>query len=75
MPIIDYLPMSFHQDFEKWKKMTEPENCPVCNSEPMPEDMIDLYELEHSWLNSEPVECIKWTCHVTAKYHGSNCTI
>ncbi|MFO8109094.1 MAG: hypothetical protein R6U17_01015 [Thermoplasmata archaeon] len=50
--------------------MTEPENCPVCKAEPMPEGMIDLYELEHSWLNSEPEECIKWTCHATAKYHG-----
>jgi len=50
--------------------MTDPENRPVCKAEPMPEGMIDLYELEHSWLNSEPEECIKWACHVTAKYHG-----
>ncbi|MFW6304423.1 MAG: HIT family protein [Candidatus Saliniplasma sp.] len=62
--------MSFHHDFEKWKEMSDLENCPVCNAELMPEGMIDLYELEHSWLNSEPVECIKWACHVTAKYHG-----
>ncbi len=62
--------MSFHNDYEKWNKMTDPENCPVCRAEPMPEGMIDLYELKHSWLNSEKVECIKWACHATAKYHG-----
>lgn len=62
--------MSFHNNYEKWERRTKIENCPVCNAEPMPDSMIDLYELKHSWLNSEPVECIKWACHVTAKYHG-----
>ena len=62
--------MSFHNDHEKWKDMADPENCPVCQAKPMPEGMIDIYELEHSWLNSEPVECMKWACHATAKYHG-----
>ncbi|MFW6064765.1 MAG: HIT family protein [Candidatus Natronoplasma sp.] len=62
--------MSFHSNYNEWKEMNELENCPVCNSDSMPEGMIDLYELEHSWLNSEPVECMKWACHVTAKYHG-----
>lgn len=62
--------MSFHSNYEKWERRSKVENCPVCNAAPMPEGMIDLYELPHSWLNSEPVECIKWACHVTAKYHG-----
>ncbi|MCM1988244.1 HIT family protein [Oceanirhabdus seepicola] len=62
--------MSFHNDFEKWIGLTKKQNCAVCNAEPMPEGMIDLYELPHSWLNSEPVECIKGACHVIAKYHG-----
>lgn len=62
--------MSFHDNYEKWEQKAKIENCPVCNAKPMPEGMIDLYELPHSWLNSEPVECIKWACHVTAKYHG-----
>lgn len=62
--------MSFHHDYAKWERKTRPENCPVCNAAPMPEGMIDLYELKHSCLNSEPVECIKWACHVTSKCHG-----
>ena len=62
--------MSFHHDYQKWEMKTKEENCPVCKAAPMPEGMIDLYELPHSWLNSEPVECIKWACHVTSKYHG-----
>lgn len=35
----------------------------------MPEGMEDLYEAEYTWLNAEPVECIKGACHVTAKFH------
>lgn len=62
--------MSFHNNYEKWELKARRENCPVCNAEPMPEGMIDLYELPHSWLNTEPIECIKWACHVTSKYHG-----
>lgn len=62
--------MSFHNDYKKWKERTKPENCPVCKSAPMPDGMVDLYELHHSWLNAEPVDCIKGACHVTSKYHG-----
>jgi diadenosine tetraphosphate (Ap4A) HIT family hydrolase len=36
----------------------------------MPEGMIDLAELPHSWLNAEPVDCMKGACHLTSKYHG-----
>ena len=36
----------------------------------MPEGMEDVYELEHSWLNSEHKECIMGACHVTAKKHA-----
>jgi len=62
--------MSFHNNFEKWKKQTDPKYCPVCKNEPMPEGMIDLYELEYSFLNSEPNECMKYACHITSKFHG-----
>lgn len=61
--------MSFHTDFEKWKEQSKKENCPVCNDEEMPEGMEDLYEAEYTWLNAEPIECIKGACHVTAKFH------
>jgi diadenosine tetraphosphate (Ap4A) HIT family hydrolase len=62
--------MSFHNEYDKWAKMIDPANCPVCQAAPMPDGMIDLAELTHSWLNAEPVECIKGACHVTSKYHG-----
>lgn len=62
--------MSFHQNYEKWLKKTDPKNCPVCKNEPMPEGMIDLYELQHSWFNLMPVDCMKYAAHITSKYHG-----
>jgi diadenosine tetraphosphate (Ap4A) HIT family hydrolase len=62
--------MSFHSNYEKWLRRTDPANCPVCSQAPMPDGMIDLAELPSSWLNSEPVECIKGACHLTSKYHG-----
>ena len=62
--------MSFLNDYEKWKYLSKKENCPVCNDESMPKDMEDVYELKYSWLNAEPVECLKGACHVTAKFHA-----
>ena len=62
--------MSFHENLGKWQKLATVESCPVCNGASMPEGMIDLAELQASWLNAEPIECIKGACHVTSKYHG-----
>lgn len=62
--------MSFHSHYTGWNAMTNPDGCPVCRNEPMPEGTIDLAELSHSWLNSNPVECMKGACHATSKYHG-----
>lgn len=62
--------MSFHSNYEKWIFEARQENCPVCNSEPMPDGMIDVFETPFTWLNAEPKECIKWACHVTAKTHA-----
>jgi diadenosine tetraphosphate (Ap4A) HIT family hydrolase len=62
--------MSFHTNFDKWQSLTDPANCPVCRQAPMPEGMIDLAELPHSWLNAEAVDCLKGACHLTSKYHG-----
>jgi diadenosine tetraphosphate (Ap4A) HIT family hydrolase len=36
----------------------------------MPDGMEDLYELQHTWLNSEPRECLRGACHVTSKHHA-----
>ena len=62
--------MSFHENIDNWNKLAVPENCPVCNQAPMPEGMIDLAELQYSWVNTEPIECMKWACHITSKFHG-----
>ncbi len=62
--------MSFHYNFERWEKFTKKEYCPICNAEPMPEGMEDVYELYYTWLNAEPKECIKGACHVTSKIHA-----
>lgn len=61
--------MSFHTDYDAWKRLTDPQNCPVCNQAPMPEGMEDIAELPHSWLSAEPVDCLKGACHLIAKKH------
>lgn len=61
--------MSFHSNYEKWKKLLSQEDCPICNNAPMPEGMLDIMELPFSWLSAEPRECIKGACHLTFKYH------
>ncbi len=62
--------MSFHNNYSRWEHMLKKENCPICKNAPMPEGMIDLFELPYSWLNAEPNECLKGACHVTAKFHA-----
>ncbi len=62
--------MSFHTDLERWKDWKKEENCPVCSDQDMPDDMVDVYEYENTWLNAEPKECLKGACHVTAKFHA-----
>jgi diadenosine tetraphosphate (Ap4A) HIT family hydrolase len=61
--------MSFHTDYDTWVNLSDPQNCPVCLSLPMPSDMVDIIELPHSWLNAQPVDCLKGACHVTARKH------
>jgi len=61
--------MSFHNNFEQWLAMTERQNCPVCQQLPMPEGMVDIVELPNSWLDAEPVDCLKGACHLVAKQH------
>lgn len=62
--------MSFHINHKKWTEYLEPENCPICKSEPMPEGMEDIFEMSYTWLSSEPKECIKGACHVISKVHA-----
>jgi diadenosine tetraphosphate (Ap4A) HIT family hydrolase len=61
--------MSFHTNKDKWLARSEAENCPVCRDLPMPEGMVDIVELPHSWLSAEPTDCLPGACHLTAKRH------
>ena len=61
--------MSFHTDYENWQRRTQVQHCPVCNAQPMPQGMLDIVELPHSWLSAEPVECLQGACHLVAKRH------
>ncbi len=62
--------MSFHTDYAEWLRLTDPQNCGVCNQEPMPDGMVDIIELPHSWLDAEPVDCLKGACHLIARQHA-----
>lgn len=61
--------MSFHTNYTNWRRMTDPEHCPVCANTPMPPGMVDVVELPCSWLSAEPRECLRGACHLTAKRH------
>ncbi len=61
--------MSFHTDYDAWIKASDPRNCPVCQNLPMPPGMVDIVELPYSWLNAQPVDCLKGACLVTARKH------
>jgi len=34
--------MSFHNDYDAWFKMNDPQHCPVCQNLPMPPGMVDI---------------------------------
>ena len=61
--------MSFHHQYDQWLAMTEAQNCPVCQQKPMPDGMVDIVDLPNSWLDAEPVDCLRGACHLTAKKH------
>ena len=62
--------MSFHTDYESWVHMSDPQHCPVCKNEPMPDGMVDIIALPHSCLSAEPVDCLPGACQVIAKKHA-----
>lgn len=69
VPPREGLALSFHTNRAKWERLLKPENCPVCMSAPMPQGMVDIAELPHSWLSAEPNECLKGACHLVYKRH------
>jgi diadenosine tetraphosphate (Ap4A) HIT family hydrolase len=61
--------MGFHDQYDRWLRLTEAEHCAICQQAPMPAGMEDIVELPHSWLSAEPVDCLKGACHLIAKRH------
>lgn len=61
--------MSFHNHYDQWQAMTEKSNCPICQQQPMLEGMVDIVDLPNSWLDAEPVDCLKGACTLLAKRH------
>ena len=62
--------MSFHTNLEEWQRLSKEENCPVCQAASMPDGMVDIVELPHSWLSAEPVDCLRGACHLVTKKHA-----
>lgn len=65
---------SFHYKYTAYDKYTKIENCPCCNSDPMPDENIDIKELKYSFATAERNAQGKLfgKCHVLIKKHYAN---
>ncbi|MFP4456713.1 MAG: HIT family protein [Clostridia bacterium] len=63
---------SFHHRYDKYSKMMDEKNCPVCLQLPMPEDQVDIFELEHSYLGASinAQGKLYGKCHLISKVHN-----
>ena len=62
--------VSFHHDFERWKRESEPAGCPVCQGQPSPAHHVDIKEFATSWLCAHPRVCLWGTCYLLVKPHA-----
>ena len=62
--------MSFHNNYNRWKKYSAKETCPVCNNFPQPDDIKLIKEFQTSWLEATPNVCLKGTCYLMIKPHA-----
>jgi diadenosine tetraphosphate (Ap4A) HIT family hydrolase len=62
---------SFHYKYPTYEKESNKKFCPCCNSEPMPDGLTDIAELEYSWVTAERVAQgrLFGKCHVLCKKH------
>jgi len=62
---------SFHYRYPIYEKETNKEFCPCCNSEPMPDGLKDIAELDYSWVTAERIAQgrLFGKCHVLCKNH------
>lgn len=63
---------SFHYDYKRFYKRMKKENCPTCNSEPMPPGMEEFASFPNSWVIAEPKAQGKLfgKCVVGSTYHN-----
>ena len=62
---------SFHYMYHEYEKETHKEYCPCCNNEPQPDGLIDIAELEYSWVTAERIAQgrLFGKCHLLCKKH------
>lgn len=62
---------SFHHNFERYSSWTDEKNCPVCNNDEGPSDIVTIKELEYSWVEASihAQGCLWGKCHVLSKKH------
>ena len=62
--------MSFHHDFERWKRESEPDGCPFCQKQPAPAGYVDVKEFPTSILGAQPQVCLWGTCCLIVEPHA-----
>jgi len=62
---------SFHYRYPVYEKETNQKYCPCCNNEPQPDGLVDIAELEYSWITAERIAQgrLFGKCHVLCKKH------
>ena len=62
---------SFHYRYPEYEKETNKEFCPCCNNAPQPDGLMDIAELEYSWVTAERIAQgrLFGKCHVLCKKH------
>ncbi len=62
---------SFHHNFERYTSWTDKKNCPVCNNDDSPSDIVTIKEMEYSWVEASihAQGCLWGKCHVLSKKH------
>ena len=65
---------SFHYNYPEYNKKSKKEFCPPCNHAPMPDSLLDIAELEYSFITAERIAQgrLFGKCHLLIKDHHVN---
>ena len=50
--------------------MCHKENCPVCQQESSPKELVTIIETNASWIEAHPKVALRGTCYVLSKTHA-----